>query len=110
MRNYQSDKAKSWHWVKRQEYIPASDALGNCEILGWKLIEKFPIDKIKYDPNNYPNKLDLAQVLDMTNEFFPFGFYPIRIDKKGNLKDGLHRLTFAKWSCLKYIDVFVEYK
>ena len=108
MKNYKSDEIKSWNWIKRQNYIPASDAIGNGSIAGWKLVEKFPIDKIKHNPKIYSNKVLAHQVIEMIEEFFPFGFYPIRINKNGELQDGLHRLTFAKMACLKFIDVFVE--
>ena len=108
MKNYKSDKVKGWNWIKKQDYIPASDAIGDGAIADWKLIEKFPMEKIKYNPKTYPNHVSMNQVLEMMNEFYPFGFYPIRINKKGELKDGLHRFTFAKMACLNYIDVFVE--
>ncbi len=108
MKTYDSNEAKSWQWVKRQKYIPASDAIGDGSILGWRLVEKFPIKKIKHNAETYSNPVSMKQVLEMMDKFFPFGFYPIRINKNGELQDGLHRLTFAKMSCLKFVDVFVE--
>lgn len=108
MKTYNSDDTLTWNWLKRQEYLDASDAIGDGSKAGWKLIEKYPIEKIKYDPTNYPNPLYLSHVLEMVDEFYPFGFYPIRIDANGNLKDGLHRLKFAQLCGWKCIDVWVE--
>lgn len=108
MKTYNSDEVKSWNWVRRRDYIPASDAIGDGSILNWKVVEKFSIKNIKHNPDNYPNQVDMGDVLDLMYNFHPFGFYPIRIDKNGELKDGLHRYTFAKMACLKFIDVFVE--
>jgi len=107
MKKYDSEEVKSWQWVKIRDYVPASDNVGNYKILNWGLIEKFPISKIKFNPDNYPNKLNNAQVFSMIEEFYPFAFTPILIDRNNELKDGLHRLTFAIWSGLEYIDVFV---
>jgi hypothetical protein len=108
MKNYKYDESKSWNWVVRQQYIPASDAIGDGSLLGWKLVEKFLVDNIKYDAASYPNEVSMRQVLEMMEDFHPFGFYPIRINQKNELRDGLHRLTIAKMACLKYIDVFIE--
>lgn len=71
--------------------------------MGWQLIEKYPIERIIYNQDDYPNPINLRQVFDMIEEF-----YPIRINKDGNLLDGQHRLKFAQLCCLKFIDVFVE--
>ncbi len=70
MKTYDSNETKKWSWLKRQEYIPSSDACGDGSQVGWKLIEKFPIEKIIYDKNNYPNKLLMGQVLEMIDEFY----------------------------------------
>lgn len=108
MKTYQDNEIKSWSWCKRQEYIHSSDALGDGSIIGWKLAEKYPIDKIKYSQESYPNPINLRLVFEMVDEFYPFGFHPIRINKDGFLVDGQHRLKFAQLCCLKFIDVFVE--
>jgi len=108
MKTYKDDEVKSWNWCKRQEYIPSSDSIGNGSVLGWRLIEKYPIIKIKYNQNNYPNPINHRQIIEMVDEFHPFGFHPIRINKDGILQDGQHRLKFAQLCCLKFIDVFME--
>jgi hypothetical protein len=54
MKTYNDNEIRNWNWLKRQSYIPSSDAIGNGAVAGWKLIEKFPIEKIKYNSNNYP--------------------------------------------------------
>ncbi len=43
MKTYKDDEIKSWHWCKRQEYIPASDSIGDGSIVGWQLIEKLSL-------------------------------------------------------------------
>lgn len=108
MKSYHVEEIRSWNWCKRQEYIPSSDSLGDGSSIGWKLIEKYPIAKIKFDKDNYPNAINNHQVLEMVDEFYPFAFHPIRINKESYLVDGQHRLKFAHLCCLKYIDVFVE--
>lgn len=108
MKTYQDNKILKWSWLKRQNYLPASDALGNASSIGWRLIEKFPIEKIQFNKSTYPNKINPTQVIEMINEFYPFGFYPIRIDGDGNLKDGQHRLKFAQLCGWRYIDVWIE--
>lgn len=108
MKTYNSEESKSIHWLKRQKYIESSDSLGTVSILNWKLESKVPIDQIKHDKDNYPNELDLAEVIYMMDNFYPFGFHPIRVDKNFNLKDGQHRLKLAKMVGIKFIDVWVE--
>ena len=76
--------------------------------MGWKLVEKYPIERIIYNQDDYPNPINHRQVVEMVEEFYPFGFHPIRINKDGVLVDGQHRLKFAQLCCLKFIDVFVE--
>lgn len=44
----------------------------------------------------------------MMDNFYPFGFHPIRVDKEFNLKDGQHRLKLDKMVGIKFIDVWVE--
>lgn len=108
MKKYNSDEIRTWSWLKRQKYIPSSDSLGSGEIVNWQLIEKFPIEKIKYDINNYPNKINMSEVLFMIEEFYPFGFVPITIDKNYYLLDGQHRLKFAELCGFMYIDVWID--
>lgn len=108
MKTYHSDESKSIHWLKRQKYIESSDSLGDGSALCWQFFPKIPIDKIKHDPSKYPNQLDLAEVIYMMDNFYPSGFHPIRVDKDFNLKDGQHRLKFAKMVGLQFIDVWVE--
>jgi hypothetical protein len=107
MKTYKDDEIKSWHWCKRQEYIPSSDSIGDGSIVGWKLVEKYPIERIIYNQDDYPNPINHRQVVEMVEEFYPFGFHPIRINKDQVLVDGQHRLKFDKLCCLKFIDVFV---
>jgi hypothetical protein len=108
MKTYDSNIILKWNWLKKQEYIDSSDSLGDASNIGWELVEKYPIESIIYEPNEYPNKLELNNVIDMVNEFYPFGFVPIRIDKKSKLLDGLHRLKFAQLCGFKYIDVWID--
>lgn len=108
MKQYNSDEIRTWSWLKRQKYIPSSDSLGTGETVNWQLIEKVPIKKIKHDINDFPNKISMSEVLFMTEEFYPFGFVPIRIDKNYNLLDGQHRLKFAELCGLMYIDVWID--
>lgn len=110
MKSYSDTKVLKWSWLKRQSYIPCSDILGDGSKAGWKLIEKFPIESIKYNPIEYPNPLSMNQVLEMVEEFYPFGFYPIRIDSNLNLKDGQHSLKFSQLCGFKFIDVWIEEK
>ena len=108
MKTYDSNETRKWSWLKRQKYIPSSNALGDGSKIGWKLIEKFPIEKIIHDEKNYPNKILMSSVLEMTDEFYPFGFTPIRINTERKLLDGLHRLKFAELCGLKFIDVWID--
>jgi hypothetical protein len=108
MKPYSSDEIKSWSWLKRQKYIHSSDSLGTGESVSWQLIEKFPISKIEYDGNKYPNKLNMSEVLFMIGQFYPFGYVPIRIDMNYNLLDGQHRLKFAELCGLEFIDVWID--
>ncbi len=108
MKPYNSDEIKSWSWLKRQKYIESSDSLGTGESVNWQLKEKFPIKKIKFNPKKYPNKIIMSEVLYMIDEFYPNGFFPIRIDKKYNLLDGQHRLKFAELCGLEFIDVWID--
>ncbi len=108
MVSYSDKEVKKWSWIKHQSYIPSSDALGNGSAANRKLIEKFPIENINHNPNNYPNPISIQQVLEMLDEFYPFGFIPIRINEDGNLLDGQHRLKFALMCGLKYVDVWVD--
>ena len=110
MRSYKDNEILKWSWLKRQSYIPSSNAIGDGSVAGWHLIEKFPIENIKYNKKNYPNPILMNQVFEMINEFYPFGFYPIRINQKGKLLDGQHRLKFAQLCGLKFIDVWIEKK
>lgn len=107
MKTYDSNEIKKWSWLKRQEYIPSSDASGDSSQAGFKIIEKYPIEKIIHDKKNYPNKLFMGQVLEMIDEFYPFGFDPIMINNKKELLDGQHRLKFAELCGLKFIDVWI---
>lgn len=108
MKTYNSEELKSIHWLKRQKYIESSDSLGDGSTMQWQLKSKVPIDTINIDSNNYPNQLDLAEVIYMMDNFYPSGFHPIRVDKEFNLKDGQHRLKLAKMVGIKFIDVWVE--
>ena len=108
MKTYDSNETRKWSWLKRQQYIPSSDSLGDGSQAGWELIEKFPIDEIIHDQKNYPNKLVMKNVLDMIDEFYPFGFEPIRISPEKKLLDGQHRLKFAQLCDLKFIDVWID--
>jgi hypothetical protein len=110
MKSYKDDEIKNWNWLKCQLYIQGSDAVGNGELIGWKLVEKFLIENILFNPENYPNPLSMSDVLEMINEFHPFGFYPIRINQRKELLDGQHRLKFAQLCGLKYIDVWIEHQ
>lgn len=108
MKEYENDETLKWSWLKRQSYIHSSNAIGEGAVAGWKLIEKFPIKKIKHNSLNYPNPLMKKQVNEMVEEFYPFGFYPIRINQNYQLKDGQHRLKFAELCGFEFIDVWVE--
>jgi|GEM_PF-2063826 len=110
MKAYKDTEIKSWNWLKRQSYIHSSDAIGNGNLIGWKLVEKFPIENIIYRPEKYPNALLMSDVLKMIDEFHPFGFYPIRINQYSELLDGQHRLKFAQLCGLKFIDVWIEHQ
>lgn len=108
MKRYDCNETKTLSWLKRQSYIHSSDAIGDGSVAGWKLIEKFPIDKIVHEPVNYLNPVSMPEVLYMLNNFYPFGFYPVRLNKNNVLVDGQHRLKFAQMCKLEYIDVWVE--
>ena len=108
MKTYPSNQTLKWSFLKRQDYLESSDAIGDGSSGGLSLICKFPIDKIKFDSTKYPNCLKLSQVIEMIDEFYPFGFYPILIDEEDNLKDGQHRLKLAELCGWKFIDVWVK--
>lgn len=110
MKSYSDNEVLKWSWLKRQNYLPSSDSIGDGSLLGWKLLEKFPIDNIKHNQKEYPNSISMNQVIEMIEDFHPFGFYPIRIDSNFNLKDGQHRLKFAQLCNFKFIDVWIEEK
>jgi hypothetical protein len=107
MKAYSDTETRKWSWLKRQTYIPSSDVEKYLLRYGYTLVEKFPIEKIKHNKKIYPNPLLMGCVIEMIDEFYPFGFHPIWIDKKFNLKDGQHRLKFAELCGLKFIDVLV---
>jgi hypothetical protein len=110
MKAYNSEKHYKSRWLMGQEYVHCSDAVKGSTILNllYEIVEKYPIEKIKHDKDNYPNPIDLAQVLYMSNNFYPYAFEPITINKNSELKDGQHRLELAKWFGWKYIDVCIE--
>jgi hypothetical protein len=108
MKTYDSNETLKWSWLKKQDYISSSDAIGDGSQIGWKLIEKFQIQNIIHDESNYPNKINQKEVIQMIEEFYPVGFYPLRIKKNGILLDGQHRLKFAQLCGLKYIDVWID--
>lgn len=109
MKAYDSNKTYKSRWLTNQNYIPCSDALwGDTAKQIYNIVEKFPIAKIKYDKENYPNELKLSKIMYMYDNFYPFAFDPITIDENSELKDGQHRLELAKWFGWKFIDVFVE--
>jgi hypothetical protein len=109
MKSYNPDKIYKPDWLKSQHYIHSSDvALGTCTKLLYDLVEKYPIAKIKHNKKNYFNQLDNNEVLYLCNNFYPFAFEPIVINKQSELKDGQHRLELAKWCGWEFIDVFVE--
>lgn len=107
-----SDKiCKNLSWVRKKDYIESSDSLVSIETLNlvnWKIINKFAIDKIKYEVNKYYNKPDFSQIEYMKLYFYPFSWHPIRINNDYELLDGQHRLLFAKEAGLKYIDIFLD--
>ncbi len=107
MKSYDTELMKPYSWLKRQKYIESSDSLGDLSYLNWKLESKIPIDQIKYDPNKYPNEIIPSDVIYMLDNFYPGGFHPIVVDKNFNLKDGQHRLKFAKFIGLKFLDAWV---
>lgn len=107
MKSYKDTEIKSSHWLKRQKYVPASDVLGDGLNLGWKLVDRFPVSKIIHDPSQYPNPLKISQVIEMMDEFHPFGFLPLLLDNDFRLLDGQHRLTLAQWCCFEFVDVWI---
>lgn len=111
MKAYPSELEKNFNWVKKRNYIEASDScpsLETMELVNCELINKFSIDKIKYDADSYFNKPDFQQIEYMKLYFYPFGWHPITINKNHELLDGQHRLLFAKKAGLKFIDVFLD--
>lgn len=108
MKTYDSEEHKSWNWLKQQKYIPSSDSAVNGSILGWIFKERVPVKSIKHDPATYPNKLKIGEVLYMLDEFYPFGWHPIRIDSRFRLLDGQHRLKFAQLCGLEFVDIFID--
>jgi hypothetical protein len=107
MKHYDSNEIKSVIWLKRQKYLHTSDVFGNRAEVGYKLIEKFPINQIKHNPATYPNQLNLSEVIYMMYEFYPSGYHPLCIDGDNNLLDGQHRLKLAEMCCIDYVDVWV---
>jgi hypothetical protein len=108
MKTYSDNEVLKWNWLKRQSYIPSSDAIGDGSNANLILVEKFSIDNIIHDEKNYKNPISMKDVLQMIDEFYPFGFYPIRLNQYNILQDGQHRLKFALICGLKYIDVWIE--
>jgi len=108
MKQYNQNDKRNWAWLKRQKYIESSDAIGTGSNVGFELIEKFPIKKVKYNPSFFANHLNIKNVIAMIDEFYPFGFFPIRLDENFNLLDGQHRLKFAELCGLEYLDVWIE--
>ncbi len=108
MRTYDSNETRALKWLRKQKYIHSSDAIGNGDVAGWKLVEKFPIEKIVHDVTNYPNQISMMEVDYMLKDFYPFGFYPIRLNKDYLLVDGQHRLKVAEICGFEFIDVWIE--
>ncbi|MDR1985189.1 MAG: hypothetical protein LBQ28_10280 [Prevotellaceae bacterium] len=110
MKAYNPEKNYKSRWLARQEYVHCSDAAAESSIINllYDIVEKYPIEKIKHDKENYPNSIDMTQVIYMSNNFYPNAFDPIVISQNSELKDGQHRLELAKMFGWKYIDVFVE--
>ncbi|MBX3043705.1 MAG: hypothetical protein KIT33_02660 [Candidatus Kapabacteria bacterium] len=50
MKSYTNNKVLKGSWIKRQSYFLSSDMLGDGSKAGWKLIEIFLIESIKYNP------------------------------------------------------------
>lgn len=110
MKSYNSNEILNWKQLKKHKYLESSDSLGDGSQIGWKLIEKFPIDKIKHDANTYQNSLNLNEVINIINEFYPFAYQPIRLNYNHELVDGQHRLKVAELCGFEFIDVFIDNK
>ena len=80
MKSYNSNETLNWNWLKKQNYLESSDSLGDGSQIGWKLIEKFPLSNVKHNVNSYPNSLNMNEVINMINEFYPFAYQPIRLN------------------------------
>ena len=109
MKSYTTNEVKTWNWLKKQKYIHSSNSLGDGKSVGWKLLERLPINCILHEPAIYPNPIDMVQVMAMLTDFYPFGFVPIRLNIQNKLLDGQHRLKFAQLCGFKFIDVWIDF-
>ena len=108
MKSYDCDKTYKVRWLVSKSYLDSSDALwGGYQQKIFDLVEKYPISKIKYDKENYPNPINIAVVSRMHRNFYPYAFTPIIINSKSELIDGQHRLELASWFGWEFIDVLV---
>lgn len=70
--------------------------------------KKIQIDKIIIDKKFVPNPLCLQTVQTICEYFNEWNWYPIIIDENNYLRDGQHRIAFAKSIGLRYIDAILQ--
>lgn len=97
---------------RMKNYVPCPDYFDTCSFLTehpdiFRLVRKFPIEEIKYDPCHYPNPLDSLHAEEIISEFYPEAWEPVWIDPRNNLTDGQHRLHAAKEMRMEFVDVIV---
>lgn len=71
----------------------------------YKIIERFPISKIK--KRKLRNNVNLNNVLYMLMNFNKDAWMPITLDRNYFLLDGQHRIELAKQMGLSYIDIVI---
>lgn len=97
--------------LKDYEYVEYSDdQLIDYLSIGWNLKTKIPITDIKYNHENFPNKLNIDEVEYISKNFYPFAWSPVLVDENMNLIDGQHRFYMARnFVGLKYLDVYIQF-
>lgn len=72
----------------------------------YKVIEKFPIQKIKR--KKLRNDVNSKDVFYMLMNFNKDAWIPITLDQEYFLLDGQHRIELARQMGLSYIDVIIQ--
>lgn len=99
--------------MKSVDYIPVIK--NNYEM--WSRINvpyyiaapKIPINEIIIDKKFVPNPLCEETVQTISNYFYEWNWYPIIIDENYFLRDGQHRIEFARRKGLRYIDAIIQH-